>query len=136
MFSKSLFIDNFNQAPDIPLVYLTLPSSYSYRIAIVAPSIEEDMDVVIRQVRQLPGYALIWRGVPASVQSIKAQVWMMKQPNHAGFQIEANLWMDYRDPANPDKGLGSARSSFASVVAVMAKQAGRMPSDVLVIKLT
>jgi hypothetical protein len=93
------------------------------------------MGVLLKQVRQLPGYHQLWRGVPKSILELKAKQLVMRQPNKIGFQVDSCPWMDYRDPLNPAKGMESARRSFASAVAVLSKLAGHMPSEVLVIKL-
>jgi hypothetical protein len=122
--------------PDMPLVYLHGGNTLGNRVAIICPLAGESMGVLLKQVKQLPGYQQLWRGAPKSMLELKAKGWVMRQLNKIGFQVDTCPWMDYCGPTNPAKGMDSARRSFASAVAVLAKLAGQTPSEVLVIKIT
>jgi hypothetical protein len=115
--------------PDMPLVYLHGGNTLGNRVAIICPLAGESMGVLLKQVKQLPGYQQLWRGAPKSMLELKAKGWVMRQLNKIGFQVDTG-------PTNPAKGMDSARRSFASAVAVLAKLAGQTPSEVLVIKIT
>ena len=123
------------QEPDIPLVYLSPPASHGSRFAVVAPMLGESMVVLLRQVRALPGYQQLWRGAPSSILEVRAKVWVMYQPNHLGYKLQSNGYMDYRDPKNPSKRKASARDSFASAIVMLSEFVGALPKEVVVILL-
>ena len=117
------------RVPDLALVYL------NGRIAVAGPCVEESMGTFIRQVRTLPGYKLIWRGAPASIKEYQPSHWVERQPNSLGYKLSDNEYLDYRNPTRPNEGMKSARKSFASAIAVLAKFAGHVPKEVLVFTL-
>ncbi|MDF7810743.1 hypothetical protein [Hymenobacter sp. YC55] len=102
------------------------------RIVVAGPQVEETLAIFLQQVRMLPGYRLIWRGAPASVKEWQACHWMDHQPNSLGYRLQDNEYLDYRNPTRPNEGMKSARKSFASAIAVLAKLAGHVPKEVVV----
>ena len=104
------------------------------RLAVAGPQKEEMMGLFIRirQLRSLPGFTLVWRGAPASIKGYRAMHWLQRQPNSLGYQLSNNEYMDYRNPNRPNEGMPSARKSFSSAIAVLAKLASHMPKEVIV----